>query len=840
MKNNEKNENLQSEAKMRKAKKLMKSKNSEDKNNFQIKNSMFNKVITKSNSIIQNNYDEHYSLNYKNKMSIKNSPLLPKNINQAKNKNHLKSKIKTTFSSYYTDLVFKTHNKQNFNATDINFGGEDTEELSRIQFNIETNEDSLQANGIKYSGLYNTDSSQKIIFNTCVNNSHNNSKDNSLYNNKCSILVSPKENIKILNNSYKKFQNIRGQNSENKNKINKISNKNLKILGNKLFKKNKNLINAKKINESIKNVKIDDKDKENRKIIFEIKNKTEKKINKKYDKHIYLSPMQKDIKNLFVKMKSSSKKVNNHSKYLSHYNTSNNIPNKEKEKNIFQKKNNNVKQIKKNSNNNLEKFKDKNKIKNNYLNSKSKDIKFTKLNINTHANVPSLKDKSEITNIETDIYKIMNDNKEITPTLMSEDKSTEKDLYLEYSNTLEKNDKNLIDYFKTARKAVKSMSHSLIDTNTANKIINRQKNLFVENANKFIKKDYHQEQNKKKRDSNHKYTIKKVPIFADVNMFPQKNDLHITDNFISNNFCKITKENIKINQYILNFLDDKSIIYLSYINKEFYKHIRQIFYINIYNKICKNKDNIFINKINESLINLVSNRLSKKNTQLESIYSSLPTKTSYKDLILNDLSRTFPNDLRFKKDSIYYNKLYNILTKYSNYNPIIGYAQGLNFLFANAIYLYENEKNSFFYIDGLIRKFNLEDYYAEKNPKLAAEINKFAKILNKYIPDIINYFDAKLINHDFFTTDWILTLFGNSMNPDNLFICWNFMIIFGWKFFYCFVIQILVFYQSVIFNTNENGLSQLMKNLLKEEKFSRNLPTIIEKALMFMQKNIVL
>ena len=840
MKNNEKNENLHSETKLRKAKKLIKSKNSEDKNNFQTKNSIFNKVITKSNSIIQNNYNEHYSLNYKNKMSIKNSPLLPKNINQAKNKNHLKSKIKTTFSSYYTDLIFKTHNKQNFNVTDINYGGEDTEELSRIQFNIETNEDSLQTNGLKYSGLYNTDSSQKIIFNTCVNNSHNNSKDNSPLNNKGSILVSPKQNkmkkkTKILNNSYKKIQNIRGQNSENKNKISKISNKNLKILGNKLFKKNKNLIN-----ESIKNVKINDKGKENRKIIFEIKNKTEKKSNKKLDKHIYLSPMQKNIKNLFVKMKSSSKKVNNYSKYLSHYNTSNNVPNKEKEKNIFHKKNNYVKQSKKSSDNNLKRFKDKNKIKSNYLNSKTKDIKYTKLNIKAHANVPDLKDQSEITNIETDIYKIVNENKEITPTVMSEDKSTEKDLYLEYSNTLEKNDKNLIDYFKTARKAVKSMSHSLVDTNTAYKIINRQKNLFVENANKFIKKDNKQELSKKMRESNHKYAIKKVPIFADVNMFPQKYDLHITDNFITNIFCKANKEKTKLNQYILNFLDNKSIICLSYINKEFYRHIRQVFYINIYNKICKKKDNIFIAKINESLINLVSHILSKKKTQLDSIYNSFSTKTSYKDLILNDLSRTFPNDSRFKKDSIYYNKLYNILTKYSNYNPIIGYAQGLNFLFANAIYLYDNEKNAFFYIDGLIRKFNLEDYYAEKNPKLAAEINKFAKILKKYIPDIINYFDEKLVNHDFFTTDWILTLFGNSMNSDNLFICWNFMIIFGWKFFYCFVIQILVFYQSVIFSTNENGLSQLMKNLLKEEKFSRNLPIIIEKALMFMQKNIVL
>jgi hypothetical protein len=525
---------------------------------------------------------------------------------------------------------------------------------------------------------------------------------------------------------------------------------------------------------------------------------------------------------------------------LSHYNTSNNVSNKEKEKNIFHKKNNYVKQIKKDSNNNLENFKDKNKIKSNYLNSKTKDIKFTKLNINTHANIPSLKDKSEIPNIETDIYKIMNENKDATSTVMSEDKSTEKDLYLEYNNTLEKNDKNLIDYFKTARKAVKSMSHSLVDTNTANKIINRQKNLFVEKGNEFIKKDNKQELNKKKRETNHKYAIKKVPIFTGVNMFPQKNALHIIDNYITNIFCKATKENTKINQYILNFLDDKSIINLSYINKEFYKHIRQVFYINIYNKICKNKDNIFITKINESLINFVSNKLNKKKAQLESIYSSLPTKTSYKDLILNDLSRTFPNDLRFKKDSVYYIKLYNILTKYSNYNPIIGYAQGINFLFANAIYLYDNEKYSFFYIDGLIRKFNLEDYYAEKNPKLAAEINKFAKILNKYIPDIINYFNEKLLNHDFFTTDWILTLFGNSMNSDNLFICWNFMIIFGWKFFYCFVIQILVFYQSVIFSTNENGLSQLMKNLLKEEKFYRNLPIIIEKALLFMQKNIVL
>ena len=39
-------------------------------------------------------------------------------------------------------------------------------------------------------------------------------------------------------------------------------------------------------------------------------------------------------------------------------------------------------------------------------------------------------------------------------------------------------------------------------------------------------------------------------------------------------------------------------------------------------------------------------------------------------------------------------------------------------------------------------------------------------------------------------------------------------------FFYCLVIQILRFYKQIIFHTNENGLSCLMKNLLKD-KFTK-------------------
>ena len=213
MNNSDNNGNTHSETKIKKYKKPLNPKNSEEKNNSQLKNSIFSKVIIKSNSIINNN-NEHFLLNYKNKMSIKNSPYFLKNNNQSKNKNHLKTKIKTTFSNYYTDFIFKNNNKQNFNFTEINYGGEETDELSHIQLNNETNEDTLKTNKLKYLGFYNTDSTNKINFNTCINNSisNNNSKNYSPYR-KGSIIISPnqnkkisKENKKMFDNSNKKYQ----------------------------------------------------------------------------------------------------------------------------------------------------------------------------------------------------------------------------------------------------------------------------------------------------------------------------------------------------------------------------------------------------------------------------------------------------------------------------------------------------------------------------------------------------------------------------------------------------------------------------------------------------------
>ena len=72
--------------------------------------------------------------------------------------------------------------------------------------------------------------------------------------------------------------------------------------------------------------------------------------------------------------------------------------------------------------------------------------------------------------------------------------------------------------------------------------------------------------------------VKKVPIFVGVNMLPSKKAKY---NFLNSIFSKQSKDN-KIKKYIIEFLDNKSIVNLSWINKILYKNLRRKFYNKIY------------------------------------------------------------------------------------------------------------------------------------------------------------------------------------------------------------------------------------------------------------------
>ena len=306
---------------------------------------------------------------------------------------------------------------------------------------------------------------------------------------------------------------------------------------------------------------------------------------------------------------------------------------------------------------------------------------------------------------------------------------------------------------------------------------------------------------------------------------------------------KIDIINNKSEPLLVQYLDNKSLILLSSVNKNIFKNIRIILYSKIYTKLLINRKNNkedFCKKIIYNLFNHASNKLRFRNKiQLKTKYNYYQYKSIYRDKIRQDLSRTFPKDRAFNTLSNY-RKLYNILKAYSNYNKKIGYTQGLNFIAATGIFFFNTEEDVFLFLDCINSRFNLEKNLSIDNINLSDNYNYFCNVLNKYIPDIVKYFEKKGLDHCFFSISWMITLFSNSMKRKYLIKTWCFMILFGWKFFYSFTIQILAYYKKEILSKEENKISNYMKNLLDNDDFCNNYNEIIKNTFNFMNNNIIL
>ena len=100
--------------------------------------------------------------------------------------------------------------------------------------------------------------------------------------------------------------------------------------------------------------------------------------------------------------------------------------------------------------------------------------------------------------------------------------------------------------------------------------------------------------------------------------------------------------------------------------------------------------------------------------------------------------------------------------------------------------------------------------------------------------------DAKL-NIEFFTANWILTLFADSMDTEFIVIIWDYMIIFRWKFVKYFILNILLIFENDILNTEYINLTYFKKNIFRNEKFKTNFhKTLIDTEQMMINDNNII
>ena len=511
--------------------------------------------------------------------------------------------------------------------------------------------------------------------------------------------------------------------------------------------------------------------------------------------------------------------------------------------NININKENNNKNIKNKTNSNSinakfknNKNKTKNKISNNSLNndfSIIKNVKKSSTKINTSAQFPNFQRMSMNKKIESQNYSGV----------------------IRHIPT--KNYKSNISHINSLKNKSQIVNSSIINYSNTYTNANQKLNIYpkYDNNENVSQSETDKEENSPKKSNKNFNNAKKIlNKFIKCRENEKNNDVNLPKKILTNecnkknsNYKKLRKiietnlfYKVFIGYNIERFLDKNSLINFSWINRRIYKKCRILIFQYYYYKIIRDKQSKKYRLYLLKNIFAYSSKELKNKKELEKKYEyySKKMKSNYKEDILKDISRTFPNDITFDKELK--NKLYDLLIGYSNFNKKIGYAQGLNFLAASGLYFFPKEEDAFVFLDSFINRFELYNNFGIDNKNLIKKIQYFETLIIKYIPELNEFFISKSLNHEFFSTKWIISIFSNNMNKNELLVCWCFMIVFGWKFFYSFSLQVLIMYKEVIINCKEAKLCFEMKNILNNSRFIKDFNSIIKNTLNFMSSNILL
>ena len=298
-----------------------------------------------------------------------------------------------------------------------------------------------------------------------------------------------------------------------------------------------------------------------------------------------------------------------------------------------------------------------------------------------------------------------------------------------------------------------------------------------------------------------------------------------TNNYLSLCFHSIFNHEKSITNLLCSFLTGNDLYSLSQVNKKFNEYISTQIALKTKSNIIHNRN--ISPKLWETLLLLNS---SISNDDLYTTYNTYMNMPSlYKEQIIKDLKRTQPHN----KATLTLTKLQNVLNAYSSFNNQIGYAQGMNFITAKLFHKYDKEEQVFHALDALICLLNFKQVIGIHH-EIAKHLSSAGKAIEHNVPRLFMYLNRNGINHEIFTANWIITLFSTALEDDVLYLVWDFIILYKWKFIYCFIAGVLKVYENDIMKVNVFEFSKVMKQLLKRNEVKRDIYRIINVTFAFM------
>ena len=242
------------------------------------------------------------------------------------------------------------------------------------------------------------------------------------------------------------------------------------------------------------------------------------------------------------------------------------------------------------------------------------------------------------------------------------------------------------------------------------------------------------------------------------------------------------------------------------------------------NSIDDNKDILYYNiaiKITEIIKNEKNDE--KNNIILNKIYNEETIKSIKKSIefIRRDIDRTYYIDYFTKGDGKI--ELKRVLESMCTIKDHIGYCQGMNFIVGAMIYLLKSEIDGFYIFNCLLNSYELNTLFEYNTPDYNTRVFQLNYYVKKYLPKVFNHFKKNNLSFDLIYSGWLLTLFSNYFDIEQLDFPWTCFFIDKWKGIIKICLIMIYELKNELIKCNLESLTTLLKeNIYKNNNNFNN------------------
>jgi hypothetical protein len=192
-------------------------------------------------------------------------------------------------------------------------------------------------------------------------------------------------------------------------------------------------------------------------------------------------------------------------------------------------------------------------------------------------------------------------------------------------------------------------------------------------------------------------------------------------------------------------------------------------------------------------------------------FASSPRPAEAVGEIERDVVRTLPSHPRVIENR---ESLKKLLLAVSAAEPSIGYCQGMNFVGANLLIIFNFDLiSTFFSFLSILKNFHFQFLYSPSVPLLPLRMYQFSRLVRDHVPSVWHHLNTNSFSVEIFAHQWVMTLFTYFLPPgENLRTVFELFFLEGWTTVFSVGIEILKILENEIIQMNIEEISNFMNN----------------------------